>query len=273
MSSDTKASRDTEAKDTGIKLNTTTGEFGTKAAAAADFPTWGTRWVVHQSADISSPSAGMINQGAPGQDRITADYQVNTGKKVCEGGACSTYMAHITRPVNGFLTVVAVDIPQDSLPGVPVQGGAEPPKPPQGGSTRAEALQRAATWLTANNGKQVPYSQARLWKDGYRQDCSGYVSMALGLAAPGTNTVGLASSSITKPITLNDLRPGDLLIDASGDSNTRHVVMFEKWNDAAHSSYTSYEQRGGYGTDHTSRRYGLEPGSEYKPYRPLKYTD
>ncbi|MFD8155823.1 NlpC/P60 family protein [Streptomyces malaysiensis] len=269
-------SRDTKAKggDSALELKTTTGEFGTKAAATADFPTWGTRWVVHQSADTNSPSVGMLNKTAPGQDRITADYQVNTGNKVCEDGACSTYMAHITGPVGGFVSVVAVDIPEDSLPGVPVQnGGGEPPKPPQTGGTRAEALQRAATWLTADNGGRVPYSQAKVWKDGYRQDCSGYVSMALGLRAPGTNTVGLTSSSITKPIALGDLRPGDLLIDASGDNNTRHVVMFEKWNDAGHTSYTSYEQRGDFGTDHTARRYGLEPGSEYKPYRPLKFTD
>ncbi|MGW7758393.1 hypothetical protein ACWGK6_44110 [Streptomyces violaceusniger] len=270
-------SRDTISAQGGaaaLKLKTTTGEFGTKAAATADFPTWGTRWVVHQSADIGSPSVGMLNKDAPGQDRITADYQVNTGKKVCEDGACSTYMAHITGPVSGFVTVVAVDIPQDSLPGVPVQnGGGEPPEPPQTGGTRAEALQRAATWLTANNGGRVPYSQAQVWKDGYRQDCSGYVSMALGLQAPGPNTVGLTGSGITKPIALNDLRPGDLLIDASGNNNTRHVVMFEKWNDAAHTSYTSYEQRGDFGTDHTTRRYGLEPGSEYQPYRPLKFTD
>ncbi|MFG2579820.1 NlpC/P60 family protein [Streptomyces malaysiensis] len=269
-------SRDTKARagDSALELKTTTGEFGTKAAATADFPTWGTRWVVHQSADTNSPSVGMLNKTAPGQDRITADYQVNTGNKVCEDGACSTYMAHITGPVGGFVTVVAVDIPEDSLPGVPVQnGGGEPPKPPQTGGTRAEALQRAATWLTADNGGRVPYSQAKVWKDGYRQDCSGYVSMALGLRAPGTNTVGLTSSSIAKPIALGDLRPGDLLIDASGDNNTRHVVMFEKWNDAGHTSYTSYEQRGDFGTDHTTRRYGLEPGSEYKPYRPLKFTD
>ncbi|MGV9848903.1 hypothetical protein ACWDWU_08880 [Streptomyces sp. NPDC003442] len=273
-------SRDTSAKSSdrgggaALKLKTTTGEFGTKAAATADFPTWGTRWVVHQTADTSSPSVGMLNKTAPGQDRITADFQVDTGKKVCEDGACSTYMAHITGPVSGFVSVVAVDIPQDSLPGVPVQnGGGQPPRPPQPGGSRAEALQRAATWLTADNGGRVPYSQAKVWKDGYRQDCSGYVSMALGLQAPGTNTVGLTGSSITKPIAVNDLRPGDLLIDASGNNNTRHVVMFEKWNDAAHTSYTSYEQRGDFGTDHATRRYGLEPGSEYKPYRPLKFTD
>lgn len=265
------AAKTVDTRDTTSDLKTQAGT-GTiqKTAAGSEFPTWGTRWVVHASPDTGSPSVGMINKTAAGQDRITADYQVDTGKKVCEGSACSTYMAHITGPVTGFLSVVAVDIPQDKLPGVPVQGG--PPPAPAPGGTRGEALQRAATWLTANNGAQVPYSQAKTWKDGYRQDCSGYVSMALNLGAPGPNTVGLTSSKITQPIAVNDLKPGDLLIDADGDNNTRHVVMFEKWDNAAHTSYTAYEQRGGHGTDHRSLTYGLN-GGEFKPYRPVKYTD
>ncbi|MFF4701016.1 hypothetical protein [Streptomyces chattanoogensis] len=249
-----------------------TGGGSVRQAVAADFPTWGTRWVVHASADINSPSVGVINKSAPGQDRITADYQVDTGHKVCEGNACSTFMAHITGPVQGFLSVVAVDIPQDRLPGVPVQGS---PQPPQPGGTRQEMLNRAAAWLTANGGAQVPYSQAKVWKDGYRQDCSGYVSMALGLPTPGTNTVGLATNrGITRPLSLGELKPGDLLIDAAGDNNTRHVVIFEKWNDDAHSSYTAYEQRGEHGTDHRTLTYGLPGGdAEFKPYRPVKFGD
>ncbi|MFI9029641.1 hypothetical protein [Streptomyces sp. NPDC053560] len=268
------------AAQTTVKTRDTKADLKTRAgtaaalkttAAGSTFPTWGTRWVVHASPDTSSPSVGMINKDTAGQDKITADYQVNTGKKVCEGSACSTYMAHITGPVTGFLSVIAVDIPQDKLPGVPEQGGQNPP-PPAPGGTRGEALQRAATWLTANNGTQVPYSQAKNWKDGYRQDCSGYVSMALNLGAPGTNTVGLTSSRITRPVSVNELKPGDLLIDAAGDNNTRHVVMFEKWDNAAHTSYTAYEQRGGHGTDHRSLTYGLN-GGEFKPYRPVKFTD
>jgi hypothetical protein len=245
----------------------------TQRAAAAEFPTWGTRWVVRAGADAGSPSVGMLNKSAAGQDRITADYQVDTGRKVCEGGACSTFMAHITGPVTGFVSVVAVDIPEDRLPGVPVKGGD--PQPPQPGGSRQEMLNRAATWLTADNGAQVPYSQAKVWKDGYRQDCSGYVSMTLGLPTPGTNTVGLANTrSITRPISVGELKPGDLLIDAAGDSNTRHVVIFEKWNNAAHSSYTAYEQRGGHGTDHRTLTYGLPGGdAEFKPYRPVKFGD
>ena len=243
-------------------------------AAAATFATWGTRWIVHASPDVNSPSVGAIDKTAAGQDRITADYQVDAGRRVCEGSACSTFMAHITQPVTGFLSVVAVDIPQDRLPGVPAQGTPPAPPGPQPGSSRQRTLQRAATWLTANGGRQVPYSQSSVRKDGYRQDCSGYASMALGLPKPGTNTVGLATDRrLTRPISMNELEPGDLVIDATGTSNTRHVVIFEKWNDSVHRSYAAYEQRGGDGTDHRSLTYGLAPGSEFKAYRPLKYGD
>ncbi|MFB7634069.1 hypothetical protein ACFC0M_24425 [Streptomyces sp. NPDC056149] len=244
---------------------------GTPRAAADTFPTWGTRWVVHTAADTGSPAVGMLNTSGPGRDRIAVDYQVDTGHRVCEGDACSTYMAHLTGPVNGFVTVVAVAIPQDRLPDIPVQGGP----PPQPGRSRQEMLARAATWLTADSGAQVPYSQSEVWKDGYRQDCSGYVSMALGLSTPGTNTVGLATDrDLARPIALGALRGGDLLIDATGDGDHRHVVIFEKWNDAAHTSYTAFEQRGGHGTDHRSLTYGLPGGdAEFKPYRPVVFGD
>lgn len=253
-------------------IRQSTAADGRQAAAAADFPIWGTRWVVHAGPDIASPAVGMINKTAAGQDRITADYQVDTGHQVCQGSACSTYMAHLTGPVTGFLTVVAVDVPQDRLPGVPVHGDGGRPQP---GGSRQEMLDRAAAWLTANNGAQVPYSQAKVWKDGYRQDCSGYASMALGLPTPGTNTVGLATNrGVTRPISLGELKPGDLLIDASGDNNNRHVVIFEKWNNDAHSSYTAYEQRGGHGTDHRTLTYGLPGGdAEFTPYRPVMFGD
>ncbi|WP_189160541.1 hypothetical protein [Lentzea pudingi] len=112
----------------------------------------------------------------------------------------------------------------------------------------------------------MPYSQTKT-RGGYRTDCSGYVSMAAKLPAPGPNTVGLASSTYTVAINKNDMRMGDLFIDAIGNSNTRHVVIFEKWANAQRTSYWAYEQRGGYGTDHRIVSYGLKAGSEYKPRR------
>ena len=230
------------------------------------FPTWGTRWAAHATPSADSPTVGLINKEQAGQDRVTVDYQVNTDHRLCERSSCSTYMAHLTAPFNGFLTVASVDVPEERLPGVPVKG-SDTPAP--GGPSRAEMLRRAATWLTADEGHQVPYSQTSQW-NGYRRDCSGYVSMTLGLGKPGLITTGLANNrSVTRPITLSELQPGDLLIDDLGDNNSRHVVIFEKWADAAHTSYWAYEQRGGHGTDHRVLTYGLSTGSEYKPYRPV----
>ena len=132
--------------------------------------------------------------------------------------------------------------------------------------TRAQVLARAQTWHP-HTSQRVPYSQSRT-HGGYRTDCSGYASMALALSKPGPTTVGLASSSYSRRISMSSLQPGDLVIDATGSSNTRHVVIFVKWANSRHSSYYEYEQRGGYGTDYRTRTYGLSSGSEYHAYRP-----
>ena len=117
----------------------------------------------------------------------------------------------------------------------------------------------------------MPYSQTD-YHNGYRTDCSGFVAMTLGLAKPGPNTVGLTSSRYTERIKMSELKKGDLVMDAEGTNTTRHVVIFEKWADKAHTSYWAYEQRGRYGTDYRTRDYGLDSGSEYKAYRPKKLS-
>jgi cell wall-associated NlpC family hydrolase len=134
--------------------------------------------------------------------------------------------------------------------------------------SRSQMLERAKVWLTANNGKQVPYDQTKTWQDGYRQDCSGYVSMAAALPGGinGPNTVALFNQ-YTVPINKEDMQPGDLFIDKIGNNNTRHVVIFEKWVDSGHTSYMAYEQRGGYGTDHRKLTYGLKADSQFKARR------
>ncbi len=146
--------------------------------------------------------------------------------------------------------------------------------------TRAEMLLRAATWLIADDGKQVPYSMEKFWQDGYRQDCSGYVSMAakLGHHNPrgGPDTVALVTSTYTVPVEIADMKPGDLFIDAvdePGPADFRHVVIFERWTRADRSEYLAYEQRGGHGTDHRVLRYGLEPNSKYRAMRLKNVVD
>ncbi|RJQ67882.1 cell wall-associated hydrolase [Pseudonocardiaceae bacterium YIM PH 21723] len=134
--------------------------------------------------------------------------------------------------------------------------------------SRDEAINRGRVWLTANGGKPVPYSQSKNWKDGYRQDCSGFVSMAWKIKAPGLNTVGL--KGVTTPITKAQLLKGDALLDANGTSNTRHVVLFVKWADAAKTKYVALEQRGGAGTSYRTISYPYpSTPSEYKPVRYL----
>ncbi|WP_326587682.1 hypothetical protein [Streptomyces sp. NBC_01294] len=136
--------------------------------------------------------------------------------------------------------------------------------------SRAEVLARAKTWLTANNGRPVPYSQNTYWKDGYRQDCSGYVSMVLGLAKPGPNTVALKNNGFTRRIAMSELAPGDLVIKAdSSSADNRHVVIFDGWADSAHTVYKSYEQAGGVGTRWKQHSYGVNGRDGYHAYRPV----
>ncbi|MFF8003204.1 FG-GAP-like repeat-containing protein, partial [Streptomyces sp. NPDC007917] len=143
--------------------------------------------------------------------------------------------------------------------------------------SRNEVITRAKSWLIPS----VPYSQSAYHSNQYgtyRTDCSGYVSMTWGLPGKpqdpngGTNTVGL--TQISDAIGKEDLRAGDALIDASGNENTRHAVLFEKWADAAHTSYWGYEQAGGTGTIYRKipYPYSSTPG-DYKPYRYRNIVD
>ncbi len=138
-------------------------------------------------------------------------------------------------------------------------------------TARDNIITRAHIWLDANGGKGVPYSQD-VKRGGYRTDCSGYVSMVFQYPKGewgGPNTQALAGSAYTHKITMAGLKKGDLVIDAFGSNTTRHVVIFEKWANTAHTSYWSYEQRGTYGTSHVKHSYGIG-SDDYDPYRPNK---
>ncbi|GIG57110.1 hypothetical protein Lfu02_14820 [Longispora fulva] len=138
--------------------------------------------------------------------------------------------------------------------------------PKYAASPSTASLARAATWLTAWQGGPVPYlssSDPSTYFGGYRRDCSGYVSMALGLPGPGLDTGGLAARST--PIPASALQPGDMLINpASGPAG--HVVLFERWADAAHRSYVGFEQAGDGGTKHRVIPYPYFPGYSMTPY-------
>jgi len=131
----------------------------------------------------------------------------------------------------------------------------------------ATVFARAQSWLTAWSGGPVPYlssGEPADWFDGYRRDCSGYMSMALGLEGPGLNTAGLASHSTA--IAKADLRPGDLLINTAPHLQG-HVVLFERWADASMIRYYGYEQSGDGGTHHRLIPYPYFGAYPMVPYR------
>jgi hypothetical protein len=103
---------------------------------------------------------------------------------------------------------------------------------------RDEIIARAQTWLEP----KTPYDMNGR-RDGYRTDCSGYVSMAWGLPIDtngGLTTVGL--SKISHEIAKDELLPGDILLDITGnDGFARHVVMFAGWANDERTDYVGYE--------------------------------
>jgi hypothetical protein len=137
--------------------------------------------------------------------------------------------------------------------------------------TRSQIITRARSWHP-HSGQRVPYDMLRD-HGGYRADGSGYASMALGLPAPGPNSTDLAWGGYTRPIPSSKLLPGDLIINAIGEAGTRQVAIFERWANAAHTTYWVYQQRRGYGTDHLILRYDLTAGGPYRPYRPLNIDE
>eukprot|EP01087_Luapelamoeba_hula_P007295 TRINITY_DN1781_c0_g1_i1.p1 TRINITY_DN1781_c0_g1~~TRINITY_DN1781_c0_g1_i1.p1 ORF type:complete len:340 (+),score=36.35 TRINITY_DN1781_c0_g1_i1:32-1051(+) len=123
--------------------------------------------------------------------------------------------------------------------------------------SRATMISRATVWV--NN--RVPYNQGGRYQ-GYREDCSGYVSMAWETSQPGYVTSTLPQ--IAHPISKGELQPGDVLLCAA-----EHVVLFGGWTDGAQTHYTAFEEtRPGEGTVKrvTPYPYWYNTGC-FKPYR------
>jgi hypothetical protein len=105
---------------------------------------------------------------------------------------------------------------------------------PHGTISRAQILLRAQRWLT----EQVPYSQTAWWSDTdgiYRQDCSGYVSMAWALDQNVDFWTGNLNT-VSHVIDPAQLLPGDILL------STGHTVLFAGWANAAHTLFDYYEE-------------------------------
>ena len=105
---------------------------------------------------------------------------------------------------------------------------------PHGSIARAQIIVRAQAWIN----EHVPYSQTS-WKQDkygeYRQDCSGYVSMAWALDQNIDFWTGNLNT-VSHVIDASALLPGDILLSSS------HTVLFAGWADSAHTMFDYYEE-------------------------------
>lgn len=102
---------------------------------------------------------------------------------------------------------------------VPVSAGA---------ITRSEIIARSKKWVA----KRVPYSQSRYYR-GYRQDCSGFVSMAWNLKRSYTSRT---ISSRARRVAISKLKPGDVVWKPG------HVSIFGGWKNKRKRTYYALEQ-------------------------------
>ncbi len=124
-----------------------------------------------------------------------------------------------------------VPAPLYGPPGRPAGPPAVPP------TTREAIIGRAEKWIRA----KVPYAMSGYWSDGYRQDCSGFVSMAWNLdRSEWTGSL----TSVAERISKDQLEPGDILLfhNAKDPENGSHVTLFGGWTDSSRTRYTAYEQ-------------------------------
>jgi hypothetical protein len=123
---------------------------------------------------------------------------------------------------------------------------------------RNEVLNRARLWIKV----EVPYNTDK-YRDGYRTDCSGFVSYAWQLADNNgqplsPDTVALGNTYTKKLDSFADLKPGDILNnDLPGKPG--HVVIFVNWTDQMRTKFIAYDEN----IDTGATRYELriDPGN------------
>jgi hypothetical protein len=121
-----------------------------------------------------------------------------------------------------------------------------------GQTTRSMIVERALTWTT----EKVPYSETSYWPAGapsagvghsYRQDCSGFLSMAWDLTGSAVtgDFVSTTSAYDTQLASTALLQPGDML------GTSGHVVLFLGWSadDAGRHRYFDMVSEATTGTD------------------------
>ncbi|MEU6016032.1 peptidoglycan-binding protein [Streptomyces sp. NPDC047515] len=186
-----------------------------------------------------------------------------------DGTTASTAPADPVGPADEGDPLASADGDPDSPQGMPgpLEGAGASGPPSSTGTalprtTRAAIINRAKKWVAA----QVPYSMNKYWSDGYRQDCSGYVSMAWNL--PGNEWTG-SLAKFGQRITREALQPGDILLfhNPADPGKGSHVTIFGGWTDYTHTHYTAYEQTKPHTRKQTTPMAYWTNSGKYIPYR------
>jgi hypothetical protein len=116
-------------------------------------------------------------------------------------------------------------------------------------TARQLILWRAQTWVNDH----IPYDRDS-YHDGYRQDCSGYVSFAWRLPKSYS---GDAWNNFATRISFNDLQPGDAL-DNPLPGNAGHMLIFIGWVNQSAGTFNAYEENSYYGGAHQTNNITLD---------------
>lgn len=147
---------------------------------------------------------------------------------------------------------------------------------PASGISRSTIVARGRSWVD----RHVPYSQSATF-EGYRTDCSGFLSMSWALARDGVpyspSTAELDAPGLVRPITKEELQPGDMILrpkDQPG-SSYGHALLFVGWADPDHTQYIAYHQSSsGAGAVMTTVPYPYwKSETGFAPYRYLGVDD
>lgn len=186
------------------------------------------------SAPPSSPTP-TPSQSSPS---ASASSTPSASASATPSASASSQPSQPVTPLPSFIPPLSVDnFTGTSIPGFVYTGtvpGDSSAKLPHGSISRAEILRRAQSWVD----EQVPYSESAGWTDSdgtYRQDCSGYVSMAWDLDQNIDFWTGNLNT-VSHTIAAADLQPGDILLSDS------HTILFASWANAAHTEFDYYEE-------------------------------
>jgi len=115
--------------------------------------------------------------------------------------------------------------------------------------SRTTIVARGRSWVD----RAVPYSQS-LFFEGYRQDCSGFLSMSWVLSRNGApisySTADLDAPGLVERIyDKADIQPGDMILRPKDQIGAAygHSVLFVAWADPGRTKYIGYHESSGSG--------------------------